>query len=116
MGLIYVDPEGPNGEPDPLKAARDIRETFRRMAMNDEETVALIAVDTASARPTAPRRATASGPEPEATPVEAQGLGWKYTFGTGTGQDAVTSGLEVVWTSTPTRWSNQFFQNLFGYE
>jgi catalase-peroxidase len=116
MGLIYVNPEGPNGEPDPLKAARDIRETFRRMAMNDEETVALIAGGHSFGKTHGATTGDYVGPEPEAAPVEAQGLGWKNTFGTGTGQDAVTSGIEVVWTSTPTRWSNQFFENLFGYE
>ena len=116
MGLIYVNPEGPNGEPDPLKAARDIRETFRRMAMNDEETVALIAGGHSFGKTHGAAVGDYVGPEPEAAPVEAQGLGWKNTFGTGTGQDAVTSGLEVVWTSTPTRWSTQFFENLFGYE
>jgi catalase-peroxidase len=116
MGLIYVNPEGPNGEPDPLKAAQDIRETFRRMAMNDEETVALIAGGHSFGKTHGAGSGDLVGPEPEAAPVEAQGLGWKSTYGTGTGRDAITSGLEVVWTSTPTRWSSQFFQNLFGYE
>jgi catalase-peroxidase len=116
MGLIYVNPEGPNGEPDPLKAARDIRETFRRMAMNDEETVALIAGGHSFGKTHGAGSGELVGPEPEAAPVEAQGLGWKSTYGTGKGQDAITSGLEVVWTSTPTQWSSQFFQNLFGYE
>jgi catalase-peroxidase len=116
MGLIYVNPEGPNGEPDPLKAARDIRETFRRMAMNDEETIALIAGGHSFGKTHGAGPGDLVGPEPEAAPVEAQGLGWKSTHGTGKGQDAITSGLEVVWTSTPTRWSSQFFQNLFGYE
>jgi catalase-peroxidase len=116
MGLIYVNPEGPNGEPDPLKAARDIRETFRRMAMNDEETIALIAGGHSFGKTHGAGPGDLVGPEPEAAPVEAQGLGWMSTHGTGKGQDAITSGLEVVWTSTPTRWSSQFFQNLFGYE
>ena len=116
MGLIYVNPEGPNGEPDPLKAARDIRETFRRMAMNDEETIALIAGGHSFGKTHGAGSGDLVGPEPEAAPVEAQGLGWKSTHGSGKGQDAITSGLEVVWTSTPTRWSSQFFQNLFGYE
>jgi catalase-peroxidase len=116
MGLIYVNPEGPNGEPDPLKAARDIRETFRRMAMNDEETVALIGGGHTFGKTHGAGAAEYVGPEPEAAPLEAQGLGWQSTYGTGTGRDATTSGLEVVWTSTPTTWSNQFFENLFGYE
>ena len=117
MGLIYVNPEGPNGEPDPLKAARDIRETFRRMAMNDEETFALIAGGHSFGKThgaaTGPDHV---GPEPEGAPIEAQGLGWRNTYGTGKGRDAITSGLEVTWTQTPTRWSNLFLQNLFGYE
>jgi catalase-peroxidase len=116
MGLIYVNPEGPNGEPDPLKAARDIRETFRRMAMNDEETLALIAGGHTFGKTHGAAPAQYIGPEPEAAPLEQQGLGWRNTYGTGKGADAVTSGLEVTWTSTPTRWSNQFLENLFKYE
>jgi catalase-peroxidase len=117
MGLIYVNPEGPNGVPDPLAAARDIRETFRRMAMNDEETVALIAGGhTFGKTHGAADPEQYVGPEPEGAPLEAQGLGWKNTFGTGKGRDAITSGLEVTWTATPTRWDNSFFENLFGYE
>jgi catalase-peroxidase len=117
MGLIYVNPEGPNGTPDPLAAARDIRETFRRMAMNDEETVALIAGGhTFGKTHGAADPEEHVGPEPEAAPLEEQGLGWKNTFGSGKGRDAITSGLEVVWTATPTRWDNSFFENLFGYE
>jgi len=116
MGLIYVNPEGPNGEPDPLKAARDIRETFRRMAMNDEETVALIAGGHTFGKTHGAGPAEYVGPEPEAAPLEEQGLGWKSTYGSGKGADAITSGLEVVWTATPTAWSNRFFENLFGYE
>jgi catalase-peroxidase len=117
MGLIYVNPEGPNGKPDPVAAAKDIRETFRRMAMNDEETVALIAGGhtfgkTHGAAPSAQY----VGPEPEAAPIEEQGLGWKGKFGTGKGDDAIGSGLEVIWTTTPTKWSNNFFTNLFSYE
>jgi catalase-peroxidase len=117
MGLIYVNPEGPNGNPDPLASARDIRETFGRMAMNDEETVALIAGGhtfgkTHGAADPEPH----VGPEPEAAPLEAQGLGWKSSYGTGHGGDTISSGLEVTWTSTPTKWSNNFFWNLFGYE
>jgi catalase-peroxidase len=117
MGLIYVNPEGPNGTPDPLAAARDIRETFRRMAMNDEETVALIAGGhTFGKTHGAADPEEYVGPEPEGAPLEEQGLGWKNTFGSGKGRDAITSGLEVVWTATPTTWDNSFFQNLFGYE
>ncbi|KAA2264194.1 catalase/peroxidase HPI [Solihabitans fulvus] len=117
MGLIYVNPEGPNGVPDPLAAARDIRETFGRMAMNDEETVALIAGGhtfgkTHGAADPNPH----VGPEPEGAPLEEQGLGWKNSFGSGKGRDAITSGLEVTWTATPTKWSNSFFANLFNYE
>ncbi|HET9170975.1 MAG TPA: catalase/peroxidase HPI [Actinospica sp.] len=116
MGLIYVNPEGPNGNPDPLAAARDIRETFRRMAMNDEETVALIAGGHTFGKTHGAGPADHVGAEPEAAPIEQQGLGWKSSFGTGVGADAIGSGLEVTWTTTPTRWSNNFFENLFGYE
>jgi catalase-peroxidase len=117
MGLIYVNPEGPNGRPDPLAAARDIRETFARMAMNDEETVALIAGGhTFGKTHGAADPSKYVGREPEGAPLEQQGLGWKNTFGTGHGRDAITSGLEVVWTSQPTKWDNGFFANLFGYE
>ncbi len=117
MGLIYVNPEGPNGNPDPLAAARDIRETFRRMAMNDEETVALIAGGhTFGKTHGAADPDEHVGAEPEGASIEEQGLGWKNTFGSGKGRDAITSGLEVTWTSTPTAWSNTFFDNLFGYE
>ena len=116
MGLIYVNPEGPNGNPDPLAAARDIRETFARMAMNDEETVALIAGGHTFGKTHGAGDAALVGPEPEAAPIEAQGLGWKCKFGTGKGDDAITSGLEVIWTTTPTKWSNNFFWNLFGYD
>ncbi len=116
MGLIYVNPEGPNGNPDPLAAARDIRETFRRMAMDDEETVALIAGGHTFGKTHGAGLASHVGPEPEAAPVEAQGLGWASTHGSGKGADTITSGLEVTWTTTPTRWSNNFFWNLFGYE
>jgi len=116
MGLIYVNPEGPNGNPDPLAAARDIRETFARMAMNDEETVALIAGGHTFGKTHGAGDASLVGPEPEAASIEEQGLGWKSKFGTGKGDDTITSGLEVTWTSTPTKWSNNFFSNLFGYE
>jgi catalase-peroxidase len=117
MGLIYVNPEGPNGNPDPLASARDIRETFGRMAMNDEETVALIAGGhTFGKTHGAAPDTDYVGPEPEGAPLEEQGLGWKNSFGTGKGRDTITSGLEVTWTATPTRWSNGFFDNLFGYE
>jgi catalase-peroxidase len=117
MGLIYVNPEGPNGNPDPLAAARDIRETFRRMAMNDEETVALIAGGHTFGKTHGAAPDTEFvGPEPEGAPLEEQGLGWKNSFGSGKGRDAITSGLEVTWTSTPTRWGNGFFDNLFKYE
>jgi catalase-peroxidase len=116
MGLIYVNPEGPNGNPDPLAAARDIRETFRRMAMNDEETVALIAGGHTFGKTHGAGPADLIGPDPEAAPLEQQGLGWKSTFGTGKGGDAITSGLEVTWTGTPTTWDNSFFRILFGYE
>lgn len=116
MGLIYVNPEGPNGNPDPIAAARDIRETFARMAMNDEETVALIAGGHTFGKTHGAGDAKHVGPEPEAAGLEDQGLGWKSNFGTGKGGDAITSGLEVTWTSTPTKWSSNFFWNLFGYE
>jgi len=116
MGLIYVNPEGPNGKPDPIAAARDIRETFRRMAMNDEETVALIAGGHSFGKTHGAGDAANVGPEPEAAPIEQQGLGWKSKFRSGKGGDAITSGLEVIWTETPTKWSNNFFENLFGYE
>ncbi len=116
MGLIYVNPEGPNGNPDPLAAARDIRETFARMAMNDEETVALIAGGHTFGKTHGAGDVALVGPEPEAAPMEQQGLGWTNKFGTGKGRDATGSGLEVVWTSTPTKWSHGFFQSLFGYE
>ncbi|GGR76898.1 MULTISPECIES: catalase/peroxidase HPI [Streptomyces] len=116
MGLIYVNPEGPNGNPDPVAAARDIRETFRRMAMNDEETVALIAGGHTFGKTHGAGPADNVGPDPEAAGLEEQGLGWRSTYGTGKGGDAITSGLEVTWTSTPTQWSNGFFKNLFEYE
>ncbi|GLZ11525.1 catalase-peroxidase [Actinomadura sp. NBRC 104425] len=117
MGLIYVNPEGPNGNPDPLAAARDIRETFRRMAMNDEETVALIAGGHTFGKTHGAAPADKHvGPEPEAAPLEQQGLGWKNGYGTGKGNDTITSGLEGIWTPTPTKWDNSFFETLFGYE
>jgi catalase-peroxidase len=116
MGLIYVNPEGPNGKPDPLAAAKDIRETFLRMAMNDEETVALIAGGHTFGKTHGAGDAALLGAEPESASIEEQGLGWKSKFGTGQGGDAIGSGLEVTWTTTPTKWSNNFFQNLFGYE
>ncbi len=116
MGLIYVNPEGPNGKPDPIAAARDIRETFRRMAMNDEETVALIAGGHTFGKTHGAGEAANVGAEPEAASIEEQGLGWKSKFRSGRGGDAITSGLEVIWTETPTKWSNNFFENLFGYE
>jgi catalase-peroxidase len=117
MGLIYVNPEGPNGNPDPLGSARDIRETFARMAMNDEETVALIAGGhTFGKTHGAADPDKYVGAEPEGAPIEEQGLGWKQSFGTGKGRDVITSGLEVTWTTTPTQWSNGFFDSLFGYE
>ena len=116
MGLIYVNPEGPNGNPDPIAAAKDIRETFARMAMNDEETVALIAGGHTFGKTHGAGPASHVGPEPEVAPIEEQGLGWKSSFGAGKGGDTITSGLEVTWTSTPTKWSNNFFWNLFGYE
>ncbi|MFB9264883.1 catalase/peroxidase HPI [Bradyrhizobium erythrophlei] len=116
MGLIYVNPEGPNGNPDPIAAAKDIRETFFRMAMNDEETVALIAGGHTFGKTHGAGDASLIGPEPEAGAIEDQGLGWKSKYGTGVGADAITGGPEVVWTQTPTKWSNHFFENLFKYE
>jgi catalase-peroxidase len=116
MGLIYVNPEGPNGKPDPRAAARDIRETFARMAMNDEETVALIAGGHTFGKTHGAAAADNVGPEPEAADVEEQGLGWRNKFGSGKGGDTIGSGLEVTWTTTPTKWSNNFFANLFNYE
>jgi catalase-peroxidase len=116
MGLIYVNPEGPNGNPDPIAAAKDIREIFARMSMNDEETVALIAGGHAFGKTHGAGPASHVGPEPEAAGLEEQGLGWRSSFGTGKGGDTITSGLEVTWTTTPTKWSSNFFWNLFGYE
>ena len=116
MGLIYVNPQGPNGNPDPIKAAVDIRETFRRMAMNDEETVALIAGGHTFGKTHGAGPESHVGPDTEAAPIEDQALGWKSTFGTGKGADAITSGLEVTWTTTPAKWSNDYFKHLFGYE
>ncbi|MGD6743417.1 catalase/peroxidase HPI [Streptomyces sp. BH106] len=116
MGLIYVNPEGPNGNPDPIAAARDIRETFRRMAMNDEETVALIAGGHTFGKTHGAGDADLVGAEPEGAPMQQMGLGWKSGYGKGKGRDAITSGLEVTWTETPTQWSNYFFKNLFEYE
>ncbi|ANH82770.1 catalase/peroxidase HPI [Niabella ginsenosidivorans] len=116
MGLIYVNPEGPDGNPDPVAAAKDIRDTFGRMAMSDEETVALIAGGHSFGKTHGAAPATHVGKEPEAAGIEEQGLGWKNSFGTGRGADTITSGLEVTWTKTPTQWSNNFFENLFGFE
>jgi catalase-peroxidase len=116
MGLIYVNPQGPNGNPDPIAAARDVRETFRRMAMNDEETVALIAGGHTFGKTHGAGTEDHLGPEPEAAPLEEQGLGWKSTYRTGTGADTITSGLEGTWTNTPVTWDNSFFEVLFGYE
>ncbi len=116
MGLIYVNPEGPDGNPDPIKSAIDIRETFKRMAMNDEETVALIAGGHTFGKTHGAAPATHVGPDPEAASIEEQGLGWRSSYGSGNGGDTITSGLEVTWTTTPTKWSNNFFWNLFGYD
>ena len=116
MGLIYVNPEGPNGNPDPLAAAKDIRETFYRMAMNDEETVALIAGGHTFGKTHGAGDPSLVGPEPEAGALEDQGLGWKSKYESGVGAHAITGGPEVIWTTTPTKWSNNFFWNLFGYE
>ncbi|HUA32316.1 MAG TPA: catalase/peroxidase HPI [Candidatus Binataceae bacterium] len=116
MGLIYVNPEGPNGKPDPVAAARDIRETFRRMAMNDEETVALIAGGHTFGKTHGAGDAALVGPDPEAAAVEQQGIGWKSKYASGIGGDAITSGIEVTWSATPTKWSNEYFKNLFSYE
>ena len=116
MGLIYVNPEGPNGKPDPVAAAIDIRETFKRMAMNDEETVALIAGGHSFGKTHGAGDTALVGPEPEAAGIEEQGLGWTSRYGSGKGSDAITGGPEVTWTRTPTKWSNNFFENLFGYE
>ncbi len=116
MGLIYVNPEGPDGNPDPIASAHDIRETFKRMAMNDEETVALIAGGHTFGKTHGAAPATHVGVEPEGAAIEEQGLGWKNSFGSGVGADAITSGLEVTWTTTPTKWSNNYFENLFGYD
>jgi len=116
MGLIYVNPEGPNGNPDPLAAARDIRETFARMAMNDEETVALIAGGHSFGKTHGAGDASLVGAEPEGADIAAQGLGWASKYGSGKAGDTITSGLEVIWTETPTKWSNDFFENLFGFE
>jgi catalase-peroxidase len=116
MGLIYVNPEGPNGTPDPLAAARDIRETFRRMAMNDEETFALIAGGHTFGKTHGAGPADSVGLDPEAAPIQQQGLGWKSSYGTGKGRDAITSGIEVTWTATPVTWDNSFLETLFGYE
>src|SRR5262249_4321940 len=114
MGLIYVNPQGPNANPDPIAAARDIRETFARMAMNDEETVALIAGGHSFGKTHGAGLESHVGADPEGASLEQQGLGWKSSFGSGKAGDAITSGIEVTWTHTPTKWSNNFFENLFG--
>ena len=114
MGLIYVNPEGPNGNPDPLASARDIRETFKRMAMNDEETVALIAGGHTFGKTHGAAPESHKGAEPEGASIEEQGFGWTSNFKSGKGSDAISSGLEVTWTTTPTKWGNGFFENLFG--
>ena len=116
MGLIYVNPQGPNGNPDPLAAARDIRETFRRMAMNDEETVALIAGGHTFGKTHGAAPESNLGREPEGAPLQQQGLGWANSYGTGAGDDAITSGLEGAWTPSPITWDNSYFATLFGYE
>jgi catalase-peroxidase len=116
MGLIYVNPEGPDGNPDPIKAAHDIRDTFGRMAMNDEETIALIAGGHSFGKTHGAAPTSHVAPEPEAAGLEDQGLGWKNSYGTGKGAHTITSGLEVTWTNTPTKWSNNFFENLFNFE
>src|SRR5471032_432779 len=115
MGLIYVNPEGPNGKPDPLAAAKDIRDTFGRMAMNDEETVALIAGGHTFGKTHGAAASTNVSVDPEAADIAEQGFGWKNSFKSGVGGDTITSGLEVTWTTTPTKWSNNFFEHLFGY-
>src|SRR5260370_8708602 len=116
MGLIYVHPHGPNGRPDPPAAAVDIRETFKRMAMNDEETVAVIGGGHSFGKAHGAGDAALVGPDPEAAPIEEMGFGWRSKFGTGKGKDAITGGPEVTWTATPTKWSNNYFENLFSYE
>ena len=116
MGLIYVNPEGPGGNPDPVAAAKDIRETFRRMAMNDEETIALIAGGHTFGKAHGQGDPKLMGPEPEAAEIKQQGLGWKYDYKSGKGPDALTGGPEVTWTTTPTKWSHDFFKHLFEYD